>query len=755
MPKLKNKLKICLKTRSLPVLLSIFFSAYFASCRSDNYLVQDGTSKFKIFVADEAAEPEQYAARELQFYLQKISGALLPIVHEAANDEPLIYVGFRGAPESLAPDDSPLPNENYVLRSDGKSLLIAGGGTRGTLYGVIGYLSDYLGCRWYTREVHKIPARTSIELKSFEGGGKPAFEYREAWYREAYDTHWAVHNRLNPSIRPIPDSLGGSFITYPFAHTFYNLVPPDKYFASHPEYFAMVDGKRQKDKAQLCLTNAGTRATAVNTVMNWIKERPEVNVFSVDQNDYEGYCQCEACKAIDDREGGPTGSVIDFVNYIANTVASVNPDLQIQTFAYTYTEAPPKHLKPSPNVTIRLCRYNYCSAHGIDQCDHSKPFRDRYDAWKKVSNRISVWDYFTDFSQYLMPYPNLASVTRNVKWYAENGAVGLFAQGNNVPDNGGGEFSELRAWVLAQLMWDPEQDGDSLVREFVGAVYGKAAPFIQDYLDSMHADVRADSSHFSIWAQPIEVNYLKPDLIKKADSLFLLASDAASDDKALADRVELAYLPILYTKLFFYSAGGSAYLTPEEMPAVYDRFVQIRRKNKISAMGDVAETYGNIDAFLERVRTAPAYVTKWKIAGPFDNESQNGLKTPFINENAPDPEAQFQDKEGRKAGWRDYENNVSAYIDFKKLFDPSDYTVAYAFHNYKSDRARIARFGIGSNDGVRVWVNHRLVLDHPGSRKAEPNQDIVSVPLVAGDNTILVKVDQLERAWGFYFGELK
>lgn len=742
-------------------LFKIVFPAAIAvshlSCQNETYLVRDGASPYKIFVSENAAAPEKLAARELQSYLRQISGALLPVTHDNTVDSPLIYIGFQGAPESMTRGmaaDS-FPNESYVLRSDGTHLLIAGGGSRGTLYGTIGYLSDHLGCRWYTREVQKIPSSPSITLKKFEETQRPAFEYREAWYTEAYDTRWALYNRLNPTIHPLPDSLGGSFRTYPFAHTFYNLVPAGKYFAAHPEYFALVNGRRQKEKAQLCLTHPGTRAVSVRTVFEWIAQHPGTDVFSVDQNDYMGYCECPSCKAVDDREGGPGGSLIDFVNYVADTVAKVHPGVKIQTFAYTYSEAPPKHLKPSPNVTIRLCRYNYCSAHGIDECDHSKPFRDRYESWKRITDRISVWDYFTDFSQYLMPYPNFASVTRNVKWYAENGAVGLFAQGNRVPENGGGEFSELRAWVFSQLMWNPDRNGDELVREFVENVYGKAAPFVQNYIDMMHADVKADSSHFSIWTQPIEVNYLKPRLIAKADSLFALAEQAASGDHALTDRVELAYLPVLYTKLYFYSIGGSAYLKADNFPAVLERFESIRKKNRITAMGDMPDTYGNIEAFLDRVRAAPAFVNDWHILGPFDNTGGNGLRKELIPEPGIDLNATFKGKTGETVRWRPYAGETSAYIDFKKLFHPSDYTVAYAYHNYRSDKARVARFGAGSNDGIRVWVNNKLVLDHPESRRAEPNQDIFSVPLREGDNHILVKVDQLERGWGFYFGEMK
>lgn len=751
------------------VFLAVFLF-FLASCSTGGKLVSKGQSDYRIHVSAQASAPEQYAARELQKYLEEMSGCRLEITHEPAQGpagEPPangkgIYIGFRNAPASLLEglDTAGFGKEEYIIRSDGKDMLIAGGAPRGTLYGVIGYLSDHLGCRWYTREVTKVPTRTSIELSPVEDRQQPAFEYREPYYREAQNPEWAVHNRTNPSIAPIPDSLGGSYITYPFVHTFYQLVPPEKYFRAHPEYFAEVGGVRKGEEAQLCLTNPGVVKVATATVFGWISEHPEANVFSVDQNDGYGYCECRNCKALDEAEGSHSGTLLHFVNQIADTVAKVYPDIKLQTLAYAYTEVPPKTLRPAPNVTIRLCHYNYCSAHALGTCPDHEPFIERLEGWRDIADRITVWDYFTDFDRYLMPYPNFETVKYNPKFYADRNVIGLFAQGNNVPENGGGEFTELRAWVFSQLMWDPDRDGQRLIEEFIRNVYGDAGSYIREYVGLMQASVRPDSVYFNIWSEPGECSYLTPEFTRRADSLFTLALEAAQSDPALLARVERAYLPVLYTQLYFYGLGGRAYLSKERFPEALDAFKRIVADNRIAQMAEVRDR-GDIAKFIALAESADiTFITDWWIVGPFnysgDHSGGQGLKAVFPPERQSfDRQASYSGGKGETLTWKHYEDPAYGYVDFTKLFPPAENAVAYAYREMEFDTDGSVKFGVGSNDGVKVWVNGKTVLDRPVSRRAEPNQDTVTVRVKKGRNTVLVKVDQIARGWGFYFAELE
>lgn len=736
----------------LGVVFIVLLGTHCTTKSGKSVLVKNGKSKYKIYLSDKAIPSEKYAAEELQKYIYEISACKLPITNEYKESGKYIFIGFQGVPETQLQniDMNSFGMEEYIIKTTLKNILIAGGNPRGTLYGVIAFLSDQLGCRWYTPDFNKIPKTKDIILNAINKRDKPAFEYREAWYKEAYDAEWAVHNRLNPSIVPPPDSMGGGYKIYPFVHTFYQLVSPDTYFSTHPEYFSMVDGKRKGHEAQLCLTNPDVLKIATETVYRWIKEQPDVRVLSVDQNDGYGFCECSNCKAIDDAEGSHSGTILNFVNQIADTVAQTNPEIRIQTLAYVYSEVPPKNIKPKPNVTIRLCHYEYCSAHSLEGCDSHKVFLERLKGWSDIADRITIWDYFTDFNHYLVPFPNFETFKHDVKFYADHNCIGLFAQGCNVAQNGGGEFASLRAWVFARLMWNPHQNSQALIDEFVENVYGDAAPYIKTYIDLLHEKVKPDSVYFSIYAKPTDGGYLTPDVVKKSVGLFKQAKDAAANDPALLKRVELAELPILYTQLYFYTIGGQAYLSTKALPKVLKKFQRIIEDNKITQLAE-NRTMSDVNSFIEKVKHQYTYLTNWWIIGPFDNPNEKGLQIKYPPENEFETEKPYVGKNEQTIRWQHIENKESGYMDFTKLFDDRIDGVAYARTTMESKQDGKIKIGIGSNDGVRLWVNGSVVLSNQIARKAEPNQDIIIVNLKKGKNDILIKIDQTGGGWGFYF----
>lgn len=721
-------------------------------------LVDQGLSDYQIYSSSAATETEQYAAQQLQDYLERISGCKLSIVHDANADAKLIYVGFHEVPLAVLGDlkSESFGKEEYIIKSDDGSVLIAGGQPRGTLYGVIGLLRDHLGCRWYTRDVTKIPKSTTLDIGDFTDRQAPAFEYREPYYREFYDTDLAIHNRINPSGARIPDGKGGSYTVFPFVHTFNRLVPVEKYFEKHPEYFSLVDGKRQNKHfgAQLCLTNPEVVQIATESVLRWIEEHPEADVFSVDQNDGYGYCECETCAALDKAEGSQSGTVLHFVNQIADVVAEKHPQVKLQTLAYVYSEVPPKTIKPRPNVTIRMCHYDYCEAHAIGQCDDHLPFVERLEAWSKITDSISIWDYYTDFRHYLIPFPNFESMIHHPRFYAEHNCTGLFAQGNNVQRHGGGEFSALRAWVFAQLMWDPYQDGHALIDEFVENVYGPAAPFIREYIKLAHEGVQPQEIRFSIFADPAQLAYLTPEFISQAEVLFRKAEAAAQGDSALLKRVELAHLPIHYTRLYFFKIGGRAHLSVNEMPTVLAEFNRILAEHEIKQLREGGGEQAIAD-FVNQVEEIPSFITDWWIIGPFGNSDRMGFDTAYPPETEIELTKQYTNKQQQILKWTHYKNELTGYIDFAKLLNPSEEGVAYATRNFEVPQDTKMKVGLGSNDGVKVWLNGELLLDKKSSRVAEPDQEILTLPLKRGKNTVLVKIDQIGGGWGFYFSQQK
>ena len=727
------------------------------TCQASLTIATNNKSDYVIVIPQKPTEVEQFAAQELQQTITQMTGVELAIKnYQQKISEPAFYLGnitqFSSKIKSWHPADW-LPEE-YLLKTDGKNIHIVSHEPRGLLYGVYALLKDKWGCRWYTREVNKIPAAKNLTLPELNETGRPAFESREVYFIEASDSHWCIRNRLNRSMKGIPESLGGEYGIYPFVHTYYQLVPPKKYFEEHPEYYSLIDGKRKGEEAQLCLTNPAVLEIATQQVIKWIEEHPQARIITVDQNDGGGWCQCEKCMAINDAEGSQSGTILKFANAIADAIAQKYPHISIQTLAYYYSEKPPKTIRPHENVIIRLCRYSeYCDAHPIEGCEVNKPFIDQLQSWNKIAPRIMVWDYLVDFRHFFMPFPNLDGIKKDLKFYHDNGVTGLFEQGNYPMQ--GAELSQLRAWVLAQLLWDPNQNGDDLIDEFIDNVYVAAAPYIKEYLELIHTKVREENIHFNMYAAPT-AGHLTPDIIRKAEAIFAKAETAVADNSTLLKRVETTHIPVLYTRLFFYTIGGkAAYLTDKDMPGIRDKLIRIAQENDIKQIAE-NKKYGTFQDFIDKVNQSKGlFLTNWQLIGPFDNPDEKGLTTIYPPEKSFDPKQTYQGINNQSIKWKHYQGKDTGYINFTHILDRPELGVAYARTTINANAAAEIKIGVGSNDGCRLWINGQLVHEKVIQRLAKPNQDILTVPVKKGENSILIKIDQFGGGWGFYLSILE
>jgi hypothetical protein len=504
-------------------------------------LVRQGRSNYTIVVAAQASLSVQRASRELQRFIEEMSGARLPVV---TDDQPahgdLVLLGDSAALRKLK-IQVPSGPESFVIQTIGNTLVIAGGRQRGTMYGVYTFL-DELGCRWFTRDVSRIPKKPTIEIAPMSETHKPAFEYREPFFTEAWDKDWAARNRTNGDHTQLDDSTGGKLQYYPFVHSFYQLLPPAQYFAQHPEYYSLIDGKRRAERGQLCLTNPAVLRLAIAQVETWIKEHPEATIFSVSQNDWEGWCECDRCRRVEQEEGGEhSGPLLRFVNAVAEEIGKRHPDKLIDTLAYWYTENPPLKVRPAANVRIRLCPIGICVAHSFTECPRSAYFYKNLAAWSKITNQLYIWHYNTNFSHYLMPFPDFDELAADIPVYQEHGVVGLFMQGAYAR-GGGGENSELRAYVLARLLWDPSINVSRTVDEFLDGVYGPAGRAMREYFDLLHREVRPPAGQH-LWI--FNVPDYSADFLPRAKEIFARAEALAPDD-ATRRRVLKARLPVEY-----------------------------------------------------------------------------------------------------------------------------------------------------------------------------------------------------------------
>ena len=440
------------------IIVSILYISSLA--QADLKLVENGHSPYVIVLAPDASAADTRGARDIQLYLRQMSGADLPILAE--NDglpAHAIVVGRSKHLDELGVKlDPSLGVEGFVIKTVGDKIIIAGPGRRGTMYGCDTFL-EKLGVRFLTPKVTQVPKTPNVVVPNIDDTEMPAFEYREPFFTEAFDKDWAARLKTNGAHSKLDDTTGGKITYYPFVHTLDDLIP-QAVFATHPEYFPLVNGKRVGGYTQRCLTNPEVLKLSIESVERWMKEHPEAMIYSVSQNDCGGLCECDNCKAIIAKYGGqPSGLYIWFVNQVAEAIEKDHPDKLIDTLAYQFTEKAPTGIAPRANVRVRLCPISVCQAHPYeaDTLPATQSFMKTLSDWGKLSPTLYIWHYNTNFGHYLAPFPDFEEFPADIRLYKRSGVKGVFFEGD-YSDGGGGSDAELRSYVMAKMLWDDKAD---------------------------------------------------------------------------------------------------------------------------------------------------------------------------------------------------------------------------------------------------------------------------------------------------------
>ncbi|MEN6424452.1 MAG: DUF4838 domain-containing protein, partial [Phycisphaerales bacterium] len=534
--------------------------------------------------------------------LGQVAGGEFKVLNEENEQASCIFVGpdaARWADAQFSTDG--LGAEGIVIKTVGDDLILAGGRPRGTLYAVYTFLEDQLGCRWWSSTESRIPRKRVVAADKVDIRYVPPLEYRSPFWTDAFEGDWSARNKANGQSHRLEAKHGGKHIYEGFVHTFFPLIPPDKYFAEHPEWFSEIDGKRKHEHAQLCLTNEEMRQELVKNLKQNLRNNPQATIASVSQNDWHGNCQCAKCKAIEEEEGSPAGLMLRFVNAVAADIEQEFPNVALSTLAYQYTRKPPAITKPRPNVIVQLCSIE-CSFCKPLADERNKAFRDDIVGWSKISKRLYIWDYTTNFRHYFLPHPNLRALGPNVKFFVDHSVTGIFEQGAYT--SYGAEMAELRAWVLAKLLWDPTRDGDALVNEFVSGYYGPAAPSIQAYLKVMHDGVEASADWLGCFEQHT-AKFLSFDNLTRGWQHLKAAEQAVMDDPDLRFRVQVAQLPVMYTFMMRWKqmredakTANAEWPMPDSIQETYDQFMVIAKKKNVTRLNEWQDGFVALDKAL-------------------------------------------------------------------------------------------------------------------------------------------------------------
>ncbi len=502
-----------------------------AGCLNAQTIFKDGKSDYVIQLKADAIPTEKTAAAELQEHIRLMGDVKLSIVNQVPAGKKAIRIAANPQLEADA--------VVLKLQEDG-TLLIGGGSPRGVLYAVYTLLEDYAQVRWWTPTAARIEKRAEWTLPELNYTYTPAFKVREVFYLPVRKNEaFAARMRNNGHFNEISAAYGGHQPILEFCHTF-NKIIPSTLFKTHPEYFAEIDGKRSLgiDVGQPCLSNPEVLEMVKKKVLEWLRVNPGTSIVAVSQNDNSDYCRCAKCAALDNAEGTPAASIINFVNQVADAVAVEFPNVWVETLAYMYTQKAPKTIKPRDNMIIRLCSFKVNYAQPLDS-DANAAFRDDIRDWARLSKRLYIWNYVINFSDYFSPFPSIRHFGQDLRFMAANRVEAVFEQGTGL--NELSDMMELRQWLLSQLIWNPEHDQEALTDEFLEGYYGAAAPYVKQYLEIGYQ--MADTAKPDMRCNGARTWFIPEDLLRMKEA-FNSAEAAVKDDPVLLDRVQVASIPV-------------------------------------------------------------------------------------------------------------------------------------------------------------------------------------------------------------------
>ncbi len=554
-------------------------------------LADGGRALVTIVTAPEATPAETTAAKELAGHLLKITGASFAVVAEPQlpAGTPAVYVGPTAYARRAGVDPAALGEEEWVIRTVDGNLLIAGGRPRGTLFGVYEFLEQHGGCAWLDHDTSVIARRPTFEVSAIAERGRPAF-----WSRSYYTgfSHGAdtFHVRNKHMLHSYDAKYGyqAGFGSPGNCHTFYAYSQdwPDV-----PEYWALTGaGKRRRPTSasdvQFCLTHPEVRKLTLAKLRAYIRQdreraaakgAPPPRIYDISHNDGLGYCLCPGCKAVLEREGAYSGVMLDFINEIARGIRDEYPDILIQTFAYTFTLDPPRHIKPERNVLMLVCDlgsewYPLTHAENLRSVLHpdNQRFQNTLQAWAAIAPHLAVWDYWKIYRP-TFAYTNVSALQPDLRFFRDHRVGRIFVEGEDLDD---GSFAALKQWLGLKLMDNPDRPARELIESFLRGYYGPAAQPLGEYLSYLEQRIATTPGSFGR-RHPMDWPYFDRPFFEHVNALLDRAEALTADNPLYLAHVRRERVPVDYARLFLWERLHGTAATAEKQ-AVLTRYAANR-----------------------------------------------------------------------------------------------------------------------------------------------------------------------------------
>ncbi len=472
-----------------------------------------GETSGRIVVSAKAVRSEQFAAEELQKYLEKITGVKVPIVRETvvpgANS---IVIGNHPANASVIenlhakfPQDVALNRDAFAVVCDGKILHLAGNSETSSLWAAWHWLES-LGVRWImpTELGSYVPKLKSVSLKPVVTYDAPAILFRGCSYTEnpkqgfpaslfekehgiRADELYSLRVRANCNIG---FTMKDRCATLGSGHSYQYYLPVGRYFKEHPEWFNMIDGKRCNDgRWQVCFTNRGAAKefakNMLSEVNTWHKKYhiPIGRIVcSISPNDRNAICECPNCKRLLKKEGGnATALVLHFANMVTDELHKEYPGLKCYFYAYNNHTKPTKTIKPTSDLIPELVFWTASISVGAN---HSKPmfsagnakYRDYYRKWSSISDYMGSHTYYGHYT-WFTPWPKITQMSHDIPIMARSKKfIKMYSE---IHTHWGTQLPNF--YLYPKLLWNPGLNVAKTMDDFYRSGFGPAGDAVRQY----------------------------------------------------------------------------------------------------------------------------------------------------------------------------------------------------------------------------------------------------------------------------------
>ncbi len=661
-----------------------------------------------------------------------------------------LFIGETGEFKDLPFSAPNLEKESFLYQVTPKGIYLLGGSPTGTSHAVYTLLKD-LGCRWILPgEIGEcLPVNPNLSLPVGERTESPDFAYRIIWYAygcppdaAARYAEWLRRNRMGK-----PNIQHGHNLTQTLARK--------ATFEEHPDLYSLVEGTRVKQ--QICTSNPEAVRLVIESIDEYLDQNPTVESYSLCPDDNTDFCECAHCRALDvehmDRGGKP--SVSDryqiFLNQVLEALQKNHPGVCVTTYSYNQNHTdPPQKAPVHPNTTVFITTSAFCSAHGIGDtfCESRQDFRKLLGEWSGHTQRLIIYEYDPVPFSGALPWPMWSAHIHEMPLYKQMGIRGLSYEGQN---SWAAYYPNY--YVASQLMWDSGQDGEKVFQDMLDSFFQEAAPAMTGFYDAMESKTGSFTPKVE-WGL-IQYPELFPTTVTDACEKALSKAEQLATSEVVKKRIEMVRLSFEEMKSYLAvrdprrSASFEEYRT--HVAGLRDSIDRLEAINDDYILADIAHQKTE-NAVGEHYAPEFGFITRWQLCGPFDNPGMEGHDTPYPPEEKIDLSAHYPGK-GGDASWKlNTGPDWRAFADLRDEYTEKDNAVAYAACWVTlADGPRQAEFRMGSNDSIKAFLNGKEIWNHKIERSATIDEDRIVVELPKGTSTVLLKIGQTGKNWGFFF----